>query len=433
MAAVQTPAVPQDFTTPIKNGLNGVAQPSEALEGNFPASWYTQQGFYEFERRAIFSKQWLLMTHRIRLPEPGSFLRFELAGFDFFLIKDKKNEIHAFHNICRHRAYPIIEDKDGRQGKKSILSCGYHGWSYSLSVNLAKAPKFEEVEGFKKEDYSLFSIHTHVDKTGFIWVNLDASNNPISWEEMNGGTDEQPRYNDFNIDSYVYERTWITNGKYNWKLVGENYNECYHCTASHPGIRKITNLDRYAVEPKKGRMEHTPPNRDDIKPEDVKFFGNGAFTFNYPNTSVNFSTPYFFIMRVVPKTATTVTTEYEVYRNPESDIETFNKAAEFFEGIELEDYDLMNGVQANLNNNVFVNGPLHKARESGIFAFKRLVQKHLQEHREIEAAMGCQVHPARRNQQLYKTISDEEKFCGDVCACRDASQSASNGTNSVRA
>lgn len=81
------------------------------------------------------------------------------------------------------------------------------------------------MEGFSIEDYSLFKIHTHIDKTGFIWINLDASENPIPWGELNGGTDEQERYKDFDLDSYVYERTWTTSGRYNWKLVGENYNE----------------------------------------------------------------------------------------------------------------------------------------------------------------------------------------------------------------
>lgn len=90
---------------------------------------------------------------------------------------------------------------------------------------MAKAPKFEEVEGFDKGDYDLFKIHTHTDKSGFIWVNLDASETPIPWEELNAGTDEQPRLEDFSLDDYEYYRTWTTHGKYNWKLVGDNYNE----------------------------------------------------------------------------------------------------------------------------------------------------------------------------------------------------------------
>lgn len=97
------------------------------LEGNLPASWYTEPLFYEFERRAIFSKHWLLTTHRLRLPEAGSYLRFEIAGFDFLLVKNKEGTIQAFHNVCRHRAYPLIDKDTPDEGKRSILSCGYHG------------------------------------------------------------------------------------------------------------------------------------------------------------------------------------------------------------------------------------------------------------------------------------------------------------------
>jgi phenylpropionate dioxygenase-like ring-hydroxylating dioxygenase large terminal subunit len=306
-----------------------------------------------------------------------------------------------------------------------------------LNGKLTKAPKFEELEDFNKDEYSLFKIHTHVDKVGFVWINFDSSETPIPWEKLNSGTDEQPRLDDFAIDDYVYHRTWNTNGKYNWKVVGENYNEvrffpthsfavnallthaqkCYHCKASHPGITKITNLDRYSVNPFDGRFEHFPPNREDIKAEDVQFFGNGAFTYNYPNTSVNLSTPYFFIMRVVPTSSTTVTTEYQVFRNPSARDDIFQRAADFFEGIELEDYDLCNGVQKNLNSGVYVHGPLHTQRESGALYFKKLVSRHLKEHMELESEVGHEIHPAKREQQLHGLVSEEEQFCAAVCAC----------------
>lgn len=108
-------------------------------------------------------------------------------------------------------------------GQRVCNSTNDQGWSYDLNGKLTKAPKFDELP-FDKEDYSLFKIHTHVDKIGIVWVNLD-SGTPIPWEEMNGGTDEQPRLADFELDKYVYHRTWVTHGKYNWKLVGDNYNE----------------------------------------------------------------------------------------------------------------------------------------------------------------------------------------------------------------
>ena len=69
---------------------------------------------------------------------------------------------------------------------------------------------------------------------------MDSSDNPIPWEELNGGTDEQPRLIDFSLDDYVYYRTWTTEGKYNWKCVGENYNEVRPGVVSRDKV--LTNL-----------------------------------------------------------------------------------------------------------------------------------------------------------------------------------------------
>ena len=120
------PQQAKEVTHGASNG-NGINKP--VLEGNFPTSWYTEPLFYEFERRAIFSKHWLLTTHRLRLPQAGSYLRFQIAGFDFFLVKNKELEIQAFHNICRHRAYPILDKDAPESGKRSIFGCNYHGIS----------------------------------------------------------------------------------------------------------------------------------------------------------------------------------------------------------------------------------------------------------------------------------------------------------------
>lgn len=120
-------ATMQSPSAPATNGHAGGLSEPAAVEGNLPASWYNRPAFYELERRAIFSKRWLLVTHRLRLPETGSFLRFQTAGFDYFLIKNRQGNIQAFHNVCRHRAYPIFDKEQPEQGKRSILSCGYHG------------------------------------------------------------------------------------------------------------------------------------------------------------------------------------------------------------------------------------------------------------------------------------------------------------------
>ncbi len=110
-------------------------------------------------------------------------------------------------------------------------------------------------------------------------------------------------------------------------------------------------------------------------------------------------------------------TEYQTFRNPASREDVFQRAADFFEGIELEDFDLMNGVQKNLNSGVYVHGPVHTKRESGVLYFKHLVQKELNAHMEREIEAGREIWPAQRNQELHGDVSEQEQFSAAICAC----------------
>jgi phenylpropionate dioxygenase-like ring-hydroxylating dioxygenase large terminal subunit len=108
-------------------GKPAAETPSEQTSTTTPALpsiWYRSPELYELERRAIFSRKWILVSHKLRFSKPGDFVRITEAGFPFFLIKDREGNINAFHNICRHRAYPIVQRDCGTS---SVLACKYHG------------------------------------------------------------------------------------------------------------------------------------------------------------------------------------------------------------------------------------------------------------------------------------------------------------------
>ena len=91
---------------------HGSGAKGEPIKG-LPASWYRSSEMYELERRAIFSKKWILVTHNLRFKKPGDFYRFEMAGFPFVLCLGTEGNLNGFHNICRHRAFPLISQDDG--------------------------------------------------------------------------------------------------------------------------------------------------------------------------------------------------------------------------------------------------------------------------------------------------------------------------------
>lgn len=196
-----------------------------------PAPWYTSQEFYEFERRAIFSRRWLFITHQSRLSTAGDFLRYSIAGFDVIVVRDRRNQINAFHNVCRHRAYPFVEKQEGNA---KIFACRYHGWSYGLDGRLAKAPDYDVLEGFRKDENGLLPIHLRIDTLGFVWINLDSSPVPeVPWEEQFLDVDKQDRFENFNFDDYVLDHTYTLDGRFNWKILADNFNECYHCKTTY--------------------------------------------------------------------------------------------------------------------------------------------------------------------------------------------------------
>ena len=200
---------------------------SKVQKTSMHSSMYHSPQVYDLERRAVFSKQWMLISHKARYRETGDFVQYEMAGFNFVVVMNKEQRIVAFHNICRHRAFPLVK---AASGKARIFSCKYHGWSYDLDGRLTKAPRFSDgsVEGFDALSIRLFPIHVHIDRNGFVYVNLDAKGIPdISWESQYGGMDQQEVLISAGVDwdKVEYDFTWTKEGHFNWKLMQDNYNE----------------------------------------------------------------------------------------------------------------------------------------------------------------------------------------------------------------
>ncbi|KAH6884859.1 Rieske [2Fe-2S] iron-sulfur domain-containing protein [Thelonectria olida] len=347
-----------------------------------PASWYRSDAMYELERRAIFSKKWLLVSHNRRFVEAGDYVQITEAGFTFFLIKDRKGQIHAHHNVCRHRAYPVVEKECG---KASILACKYHGWSYGFDGKLAKAPKYQEIPSFDRSANSLFKVHVHEDNLGFIWINLDSNEHPtIPWEKDFVDVDLQPRLKNFDTSQYNFDHQWGMTGDYNWKTLADNYNECYHCPTGHPAVNGITDLSKYWVETTGGHIQHFNVDKPGTE-------GMGIYsTFYYPNSC----------MTISPRWNATD--------------EDFNGISDFFKQVLKEDKDLCNAAQKNLNAGIFTNGELHPRVEKGPLFFQELTRELVMSHRKEEEAVGKDIWPATPKQLVTDKNQEEIDFCNGL-------------------
>ncbi|KXH69318.1 hypothetical protein CSAL01_07616 [Colletotrichum salicis] len=372
------------------------------MQSTFPASWYREPDFYQLERRAIFSKSWILVSHAHQFSEPGKYARYEMAGYPFFIIKDRAGNINAFLNVCRHRVFPTVHENEGRA---FVLSCKYHGWSYSMNGNLAKAPRFDQVEDFDKSEYELYKVHSHIDSSGFCWVNLDAAEKPtLSWEEQFGGVDKQPRLQNFDMSNYELDQRRTTD------FLGSF--QCYHCPTAHPGLapffkgNKQMNygLNKYWIEHLGAKGEQRASS---VSP-----------TYMFPNASVTLTPVFFYMMSIVSTSATTSLMRYEVYRPKTVTPEELKEKLDFFSQVESEDKWLANGSQSNLNSDTYTTGSFHPDVEEAVVYVIGKVKGLLHDHVAEERKRGSEWWPARRSpvQATRSSAEEDEAFCRGVCS-----------------
>ena len=98
-----------------------------------------------------------------------------------------------------------------------------------MNGELAKAPRFtpESVPSFEPSNIRHFPVHVRVDRNGFVYINLDTNPEPeISWEDQCGQLDRQDvlTHSGIDWDAVEYDFTWTKDGKFNWKLMQDNYN-----------------------------------------------------------------------------------------------------------------------------------------------------------------------------------------------------------------
>src|SRR5262245_21668210 len=188
------------------------------------------------EQTRIFSKQWVCVGHQSDLAASGDYFLAEFAGESLVIVRDQRGEIRAFYNVCRHRGTRICEKNKGQF--RQTIQCPYHAWTYALDGRLLGAPHMDECQGFDRADYSLNKVNTGLWE-GFIFVNLGQA--PIPLERLFAPL--AGKFSHWKLPNLRSARRIEYDVRSNWKLIFENYSECYHCPLVHPALSKITPYD----------------------------------------------------------------------------------------------------------------------------------------------------------------------------------------------
>ena len=195
--------------------------------------YYAGATVYEAETTNIFLRRWLYVGRASSLAEPGTYFLREIDSESVIVLRDHDGELRAHHNVCRHRGTRLITEPEGQLPKS--IQCRYHAWTYSLDGALVGAPFMDDVESFCKEDYPLKSVAVALWE-GCIFISL--APDPEPFEEAYA-----PLIGKFArwglADLHIAHRITYEIAA-NWKLVFQNYSECYHCPSLHPALNRLT-------------------------------------------------------------------------------------------------------------------------------------------------------------------------------------------------
>ena len=199
-----------------------------------PAEYYQTDSIYREEIEKIFYKRWLMVCREEEISDPGEFLTVDVGDENIILVRCDKGEVRAHFNVCRHRGTRMCTEDRGRFDA-GVIRCPYHAWQYNFNGSVNAAPLMKEQPGFQKEDFPLFPAHVGI-WGGFVFINL--AENPVPFEEDLAvliKKFEPWRMAELRI-AHKIEYTLNCN----WKLILQNYQECYHCPGVHPMLNRWT-------------------------------------------------------------------------------------------------------------------------------------------------------------------------------------------------
>ena len=205
-----------------------IAQLSQLIDRQRPGwslerPFYTSPEIFELERTGWLARQWFVLGHRSEISHDGAYIVRELLGESIIVVRDKASTLRGFFNVCRHRGSRICD----HDGTAAHLVCPYHAWSFNLDGSLRAAPALpDEID---KRQLVLRPIAVR-DIGGLIVASLQGSSGDL--DAVAAALEPGMRFHGIPEARIAARRSYATAA--NWKLVIENFIECYHCFPSHP-------------------------------------------------------------------------------------------------------------------------------------------------------------------------------------------------------
>ena len=211
--------------------------PSPVFQPTLPGRYYTDPAIFDAEQRSIFSQQWVYVCRTQDVPSPGRFARMSVGDENVLVVRGRDEVLRAFLNVCRHRGATLCAADSGEVGR--AIRCPYHAWSYRLDGSLRSAPNWDTMAAADKADLGLHPVHL-AEFHGMVWVNLAPAPPPLDeylWAQLDYRlAGDRAKFARYDLANLVAGKRIDYTVAANWKIIQENFQECYHCSTIHPEL-----------------------------------------------------------------------------------------------------------------------------------------------------------------------------------------------------
>ena len=368
------------------------------LEPTLPARLYLDDEAFARERELILFSEWFCVGRCEDIGQVGDFLQADVAGESVLLVRRGDGGISGFYNVCRHRGCRLLlepastpGDRCGPAGRFSnVIRCPYHSWTYGLEGELRSARFLVDLP---KEELSLYPIGV-ASWGGFLFVRLSPDKERAAADSLADQLGEVPeRISRYPLDEVRSAHRIVYEVAANWKVILENYNECYHCGPVHPELSALVpafkergggDLDwEDGIPHRQGAWTFTLSGTSDRSPfpslnEAERTRHKGELL--YPNLMLSLSADHVTAFYLWPRSPAHTTIVCDFLFSP-SEIGRLGfdprDAVELWDLVNKQDWAICEGVQGGMGSRAF---------EGGYFAPMEDDSKHI--GRYIEERLG---------------------------------------------
>jgi Rieske 2Fe-2S family protein len=218
--------------------VNPAADAGGRLARTLPGRFYHDPDVWQREQDRLFGRLWVAVGRADQLPAPRRYRTVRVGDESVLLVRDDGGALRAFLNVCRHRGAQLCP---AGAGQTRTLQCRYHAWTYGLDGRLLRAPGLQDSPAFDRNAFGLVPVALETWE-GLVWVNLRENPPPLAHQllpQLAARLGDAARLDPYRIGTLAVGRTIDYEVGANWKVVVENFMECYHCAPMHPELVRL--------------------------------------------------------------------------------------------------------------------------------------------------------------------------------------------------